>query len=75
MRLSIRSLRQVEQCATWVSLGGLSSYGMAINSYNHVAGYSTPQTNNERVHAFLHDGNSMIDLGSLGRSRQLLMSA
>ena len=24
-------------------LGGLSSYGMAINAYNHVAGYSTLQ--------------------------------
>ena len=50
-------------------LGGLSSYGMAINSYNHVAGYSTIQTNDanaERVHAFFHDGNKMVDLGSLG---------
>ena len=47
-------------------LGGLSSYGMAINNYNHVAGYSTVKTNDERVHAFLHDGKSMIDLGSLG---------
>jgi probable HAF family extracellular repeat protein len=47
-------------------LGGLSSYGMAINSYNHVAGYSTITTADERVHAFLHDGAKMIDLGSLG---------
>ena len=50
-------------------LGGLSSYGMAINSYNHVVGYSTIQTNDanaERVHAFFHDGNKMTDLGSLG---------
>jgi probable HAF family extracellular repeat protein len=47
-------------------LGGNSSYGMAINSSNHVAGYSTIQTNDPRVHAFLHDGNKMIDLGSLG---------
>ena len=47
-------------------LGGLSSYGMAINGNNHVAGYSTRQANDERVHAFLHDGKSMIDLGSLG---------
>ena len=50
-------------------LGGLSSYGMAINAYNHVAGYSTIKANDERVHAFLHDGNKMIDLGSLGASR------
>ena len=47
-------------------LAGFSSYGMAINSYNHVAGYSTITTNDERVHAFLHDGTKMIDLGSLG---------
>ena len=47
-------------------LGGLSSYGMAINGYSHVAGYSTIQTNTERVHAFFYDGNKMIDLGSLG---------
>lgn len=49
-------------------LGGLSSYGMAINGYNHVAGYSTITTNDERVHAFLHNGTRMIDLGSLGRN-------
>ena len=47
-------------------LGGFSSYGMAINSYNHVAGYSTISTKDDRVHAFLHDGKKMIDLGSLG---------
>ena len=50
------------------ALAGLSSYGMAINSYNHVAGYSTITTSEERVHAFLHNGKSMIDLGSLGGS-------
>ena len=49
-------------------LGGLSSYGMAINSDNHVAGYSTIKPNDERVHGFFHDGNKMIDLGSLGAS-------
>ena len=47
-------------------LGGNVSYGMAINGYNHVAGYSTLQANDTRVHAFLHDGTKMIDLGSLG---------
>jgi probable HAF family extracellular repeat protein len=47
-------------------LGGRSSYGMAINAYNHVAGYSTLQVNSERFHAFLHNGKSMIDLGTLG---------
>jgi probable HAF family extracellular repeat protein len=50
-------------------LGGNSSYGMAINNYNHVAGYSTIKANDDRVHAFFHDGNKMIDLGSLGASR------
>ena len=49
-------------------LGGYSSYGMAINDRNHVVGYSTFKPNDERVHAFLHDGNRMIDLGSLGRT-------
>ena len=49
-------------------LGGHSSYGMAINAYNHVVGYSTRQPNSERFHAFLHNGKSMIDLGSLGGS-------
>lgn len=47
-------------------LGGVSSYGMAINNDNHVVGYSTIATDNERVHAFFHDGNKMTDLGSLG---------
>ena len=47
-------------------LGGLSSYGTAINDYNHVVGYSTTSTKGEAVHAFLHDGAKMIDLGSLG---------
>ena len=50
-------------------LGGNSSYGMAINNSNHVAGYSTIKPNDNRVHAFLHDGNKMIDLGSLGSKR------
>ena len=47
-------------------LGGSSSYGLAINNSNHVVGYSTIATDNERVHGFFHDGNKMIDLGSLG---------
>jgi probable HAF family extracellular repeat protein len=49
-------------------LGGLFSSGMAINNYDHVAGYSTVSTKDGRVHAFLHNGKSMIDLGSLGGS-------
>lgn len=47
-------------------LGGFFSSGTAINNYNHVVGYSTITATDERVHAFLHDGNKMIDLGSLG---------
>ena len=47
-------------------IGGVSSYGTAINSYNHVAGYSTVSTKDGRIHAFLHNGKGMIDLGSLG---------
>ena len=48
-------------------LGGLSSYGTAINAFNHVAGYSTIKTNDQRVHGFLHiNGKGMINLGSLG---------
>ena len=47
------------------TLGGVSSYGMAINMSNHVVGYSMLNTGNNAVHAFLYDGGSMIDLGSL----------
>jgi probable HAF family extracellular repeat protein len=47
-------------------LGGVFSYGTAINNDNHVAGYSTISTKDGRIHAFLHNGKRMIDLGSLG---------
>ena len=47
-------------------LGGLFSSGMAINNYDHVAGYSTISTKDGRIHAFLYNGKTMIDLGSLG---------
>jgi probable HAF family extracellular repeat protein len=57
--------RRYNQMVDLGVLGGVSSYGMAINNYNHVVGYSTI-ANDERVHAFLHDGAKMIDLGSLG---------
>jgi len=58
--------RRYSQMVDLGVLGGVSSYGIAINSYNHVAGYSTISAKNDRVHAFLHDGKSMINLGSLG---------
>jgi len=47
------------------TLGGNSSYGMAINSNNHVVGYSTINRVDSRVHAFWFDGTGMKDLGSL----------
>jgi probable HAF family extracellular repeat protein len=47
------------------TLGGNSSYGTSINGYNHVAGYSNIDQANNRTHAFLHDGVTMRDLGSL----------
>lgn len=47
------------------TLGGSFSYGMSINSKNHVVGYSKISSTDNRVHAFLFDGTSMRDLGSL----------
>jgi probable HAF family extracellular repeat protein len=47
------------------TLGGASSYGMAINMKNHVVGYSALNTRDNRVHAFLYTGGKLIDLGSL----------
>lgn len=46
------------------TLGGVSSYGMAINMSNHVVGYSMLKSYNT-VHGFLYDGGTLIDLGSL----------
>ena len=48
------------------TLAGDFSYGTSINGSNHVVGYSTIDKGNERVHAFLHTGKEMFDLGSLG---------
>ena len=48
------------------TLAGDFSYGTFINANNHVVGYSTIDKENDRVHAFLHDGKEMLDLGSLG---------
>jgi probable HAF family extracellular repeat protein len=47
------------------TLGGIASYGTSINGKNHVVGYSTLSDSDSRIHAFLHDGTKMIDLGSL----------
>ena len=48
------------------TLAGDFSYGTFINANNHVVGYSTIDKENDRVHAFLHNGKEMVDLGSLG---------
>ncbi len=57
------------------TLGGDFSYGTAISSKNHVAGYSTINNFDDRVHAFLYDGEKMLDLGSLsGASLNLDLS-
>lgn len=56
--------KPMQDLGTLIGLFG-SSYGMAINSSNHVAGYSTINLSDDRVHAFLHDGAKMIDLGTL----------
>lgn len=48
------------------TLAGDYSYGTFINTNNHVVGYSTIDRKNDRVHAFLHNGKEMFDLGSLG---------
>ena len=48
------------------TLAGDFSYGTGINANNHVVGYSTISSSDDRVHAFLHNGETMLDLGSLG---------
>jgi probable HAF family extracellular repeat protein len=50
------------------TLGGAYSYGTSINADNHVVGYSTINSVDDRIHAFLHDGVRMRDLGSLDGS-------
>jgi probable HAF family extracellular repeat protein len=47
------------------TLAGDFSYGTFINARNHVVGYSTIDKENDRVHAFLFNGEKMQDLGSL----------
>lgn len=46
------------------TLGGLSSYGMAINDAGLIVGNSL--TRSGYTHAYLNDGNAMTDLGTLG---------
>ena len=48
------------------TLGGVSSYGLAVNAYNHVVGYSEMSFTDDRIHAFFYRDGKMIDLGSLG---------
>lgn len=46
------------------TLGGRSSFGMDINEAGHATGFA--DLANGESHAFLFDGNRMIDLGTLG---------
>lgn len=51
------------------TLGGVSSYGLAINAYNHVVGYSEISLTDNRIHASFFGGGEnagLVDLGSLG---------
>ncbi len=48
------------------TLAGHYSYGTFVNAKNHVVGYSSINKEDDRVHAFLFDGKTMQDLGSLG---------
>jgi len=47
------------------TLGGFNSYGTCINESNHVVGYSDISKTNNLFHAFFHNGEKMLDLGSL----------
>jgi probable HAF family extracellular repeat protein len=48
------------------TIAGDSSYGTCLNANGHIVGYSTVNKVDKRMHAFLHDGTTMLDLGSLG---------
>jgi probable HAF family extracellular repeat protein len=61
--------RNVKPMLDLQTLGGASSYGLAINAYNHVVGYSEISLADDRVHAFFYRGEKLIDLGSLGGGR------
>ena len=45
------------------TLGGKQSAALGINSFGQVVGYS--YTSDDKTHAFLHDGATMHDLGTL----------
>jgi probable HAF family extracellular repeat protein len=46
------------------TLGGISSYGTAINMSNHVVGYSLLNKIDNARHAFFYNGGALVDLGS-----------
>ena len=52
------------------TLGGVSSYGLAINAYNHVVGYSELSPTHDRIHAFFYRDGKLVDLGSLAAGNQ-----
>ena len=48
------------------TLGGSDSFGVAINASGQVTGHA--DTAGGAAHAFLWDGTTMLDLGTLGGS-------
>ena len=48
------------------TIGGNTSSGAFINANGHVAGTSTINGIDNREHAFLYDGTTMINLGAIG---------
>jgi len=48
------------------TIGGNTSSGAFINANGHVAGTSTINAIDNREHAFLYDGTTILDLGALG---------
>lgn len=48
------------------TLGGIGSYGLALNDSGQVVGESFLAEEFQPPHAFFHDGSTLIDLGTLG---------
>lgn len=48
------------------TIGGNTSSGAFINANGHVAGTSTINSIDNREHAFLYDGTTLLDLGAIG---------
>jgi probable HAF family extracellular repeat protein len=50
------------------TLGGAQSVGYGLNDYGEVVGQSAIGPDVNPIHAFYHNGVSMVDLGTLGRN-------